>query len=160
MRHGIAALLSGLVVASASVHAAKAPPSPLIGRWTLDTSRMTQPPEARPKRVTIAFALPEVGRLGMAVDIVDAAGATTHFESTSPLDATPIRFERNVEADASAMTMPAPNVLVLGLGRQGMPASTRVYTVAADGHLMTEIASYVGADGLPLLRTNHFTREH
>ena len=49
-------------------------------------------------------------------------------------------------------------VLVLGLSKGGVPASTRVYTVAPDGKSMTETMSALGPDGQPTLRTNYFTK--
>jgi hypothetical protein len=62
------------------------------------------------------------------------------------------------EADSVAVKLPAPNVMVMQLAKGGIPASTRVYTVAADGKTMIETAAYVGPDGKPLLRTNYFSR--
>jgi hypothetical protein len=48
--------------------------------------------------------------------------------------------------------------MVLELGKNGMPASTRVYTVAPDGRTMMETAAYIGSDGKPVMRTNYFNR--
>jgi hypothetical protein len=56
------------------------------------------------------------------------------------------------------MKRPEPRVLVLGLSKGGVPASTRVYTVTPDGKTMTETMSALGPDGRPTLRTNYFTK--
>ena len=62
------------------------------------------------------------------------------------------------EADIAAMKQPQPDVLVVALGKGGIPASTRIYAAAADGKTMVETAVYFGSDGLPIMRTNYFTR--
>jgi len=46
----------------------------------------------------------------------------------------------------------------MDLVNSGIPASTRVYTVAADGRTLTETGARVGGDGRPTMRTNHFVR--
>lgn len=130
----------------------------LEGRWALDVARMSQPPEARPRGVTISFDDVGDDTWRMDVEIVDAAGGTVRMGSRLPLDGSPVAFERNPEADAAAMRMTSPGVMVLGLGREGIPASTRVYSLSGDGNAMTEVASYLDAAGRPLLRVNHFTR--
>ena len=130
----------------------------LAGRWALDVARMSQPSEARPKGVTIAFEDAGDGSWRMEVEIVDAADGKTTMGTRLPLDGSPVTFERNPEADSAAMRMPSPGVMVVGLGRNGIPASTRVYSVSADGDAMTEVASYIDPAGKPLLRVNHFTR--
>lgn len=78
---------------------------------------------------------------------------------TNALDGTPSSITGDLaEADSVAAKLPAPNVMVMQLAKGGIPASTRVYTVAADGKTMIETAAYVGPDGKPLLRTNYFRR--
>lgn len=156
-----AILASLLAVGAALGVPADARPSTdasLLGSWAVDVARMPLPPAARPRKVTITFSDAGEGRLAMDVVIVDAAGTESRMDSTARLDGTPIALDPNPEADSAAMRMPVPGVLVLGLGRNGMPASTRTYSVAADGEAMTEIASYVGGDGKPLLRINYFSR--
>lgn len=130
----------------------------LAGRWALDVARMSQPPEARPKGVTIAFADAGNGAWRMDVEIVDPAGAVVRMGTDLPADGSPVEVERNPEADSAAMRMPAPGVMVLGLGRDGIPASTRVYSLSADGEAMTEVVSYLDPARKPFLRVNHFTR--
>lgn len=133
-------------------------PPPLVGNWAVDVSRLPIPPEARPKSVTIKFSDMGCGNWATQVDIVNADGTKLHSEGVAPLDGTPTAAKDSIEADVTAMKMPSPNVLVMQLGKSGMPASTRIYTVAADGKTMIETAAYFGQDGKPILRTNHFTR--
>jgi hypothetical protein len=158
MKMLLACLLAAAALPVAPADARPSTDAGLAGSWAVDVSRMPLPPAARPKSVTITFRDAGDGKLAMDVVIVDAAGAESRMASTAPLDGTPVALEPNPEADSAAMRMPGPNVLVLGLGRNGMPASTRTYAVDAGGEAMTEIASYVGTDGKPLLRVNHFTR--
>ena len=63
-----AALGGGVSVAAESVRG-----SPLVGRWSVDVSRLPMPPEARPRSVTITFADVD-GKWATTVDIVDAGG--------------------------------------------------------------------------------------
>lgn len=132
--------------------------SPLLGRWSVDVSRLQMPPAARPKRVTITFAEAAGGRWETRVDIVDAGGSSRHAVSTTSLDGQGAPISNDFEADTVALKLPLPNVLVMDLVKGGVTASTRVYTVAPDGRTMTETVSYAGRDGMPFMRTNYFSR--
>ena len=153
---GILLLVLTLPVAPASADPVAA--SPLVGRWAVDVSRLPMPREARPLRVTIAFSDAGEGKWTTLVDIVDAGGTETRAIGTASLDGTAASVAGSAEADTAALKMPASNVLVMALGKGGVPASTRIYTMAADGRTMVETAVYFGRDGMPILRTNHFTR--
>jgi hypothetical protein len=59
--------------------------------------------------------------------------------------------------DTAALRQPAPNTLVMTLGKNGAPTSTRVYTVAKDRRSMTETIVWA-SDTLPKLETTHFNR--
>jgi hypothetical protein len=133
--------------------------SPLLGSWAVDVSRLPIPPEARPKSVTMTFSQAGGGKWSTHVDIFGGDGSQRHMTSTYALDGTasPITGDK-AEADTSAVKTPAPNVMVLALGRAGIPASTRIYTVAPDGKTMIETAVYFGDDGKPVMRTNYFNR--
>lgn len=153
--------LFALVALIASAHADARPPSPspLLGRWTVDLAKLPIPPEARPKSVIFAFTPVPGGQWRTTVDIVDADGSERHMASTAALDGAPTKIEGNMsEADTVALSLPQPNVLVMSLARGGAPASTRVYTIAPRGKVMTETATYVGEDGKPLFRINKFIR--
>jgi hypothetical protein len=123
-----------------------------------EVARIPIPAEARPRSVTIIFSEVESGRLGTRVEVLDASGTPMRAEATTTLDGTPSPVSGNLEADASATTMPAENVLVMQLAAGGVPASTRVYVVSNDGESMVETSAYVGVDGQPVLRTNYFRR--
>jgi hypothetical protein len=153
----VATLTLGLALC-APAFAATSPASPLLGRWAVDTSRMPMPPEARPKSVTIAFADAGKDRLSMDVDIVYAPGNEVHSTNAVPLDGTSVAVTGTPEADAAATLRPQPNVLVVGLSKGGVPASTRIYTAAPDGKTMTEIVAFYDQDGKPAFRTHYFTR--
>ncbi len=151
------ALVAGAAL-GASADARSSVDSRLLGTWAVDASRLPMPPEARPKSVTISFGDAGAGKLAMEVDIVDAAGARIHSTSTAAVDGSSVRVTASPEADLAAMKLPQPGVLVLALGKGGVPASTRIYAAAPDGRTMVESAVYFGSDGLPIMRTNYFRR--
>jgi hypothetical protein len=150
-------LITGAVL-GAPAHARSLTGSPLLGKWAVDVSRLPVPLAARPKGVTITFSDAGQGKLTMEVDIVDAGGAEIHSTGTAALDGSSAHVEGSPEADIAAMKLPQPGVLVLALGKGGIPASTRIYAATADGKTMVETAVYFGSDGLPIMRTNYFTR--
>ena len=142
---------------SSSAHPHHAP-SPLLGSWDVDVTRLPMPPEARPQRVTIRYSVVDTGRWQMDVEIVDTKGNKTHGVSVFPLDGTQVAAAGSPEADKIAAVLPQPDVLVTSLAKGTSPASTRIYAVAGDGKTMVETASYFGAEGKSILRTNYFTR--
>lgn len=150
-------LIAGTAL-GAPAHARSSTASPLLGSWTVDVSRLPIPPAARPKGVTITFTDAGEGKLAMDVDITDAGGAEIHSTGTAALDGSSVSVTGSPEADIAAMKRPQPGVLVVALGKGGSPASTRIYAAAADGRTMVETAVYFGSDGLPIMRTNYFTR--
>jgi hypothetical protein len=151
-----------LLAAAASVqsgHAAEPNASAsLIGSWSVDVSRLPIPPGARPKGVTITFSEEGKDRLRTKVQVVDPSGGQLEAEGVTPLDGTPTAVKSNFEADVSATIMPRPEVLIMQLAKDGTPASTRIYSVSADGESMIETVAYFGADGQPALRKNYFSR--
>lgn len=157
------ALVSILLVAgafvSAPAFAQASNTSPLLGAWAVDVSRLPIPPEARPRSVTFTFSDVGGGKWTIEVEILGGDGSERHMSSTYTLDGTPAPIQGDTaEADVGAVKLPAPNVMVLELGKNGGPASTRVYTVAPDGKTMIETAAYPGNDGKPSMRTNYFNR--
>lgn len=158
MKKLLAILLVVALAHGAPVFAESPDASPLLGNWAVDVSRLPMPPEARPKRVTIAFEDEDEDRWTMRVDIVYADGTESHVASTNALDGTATPVAGSNEADVAAMKLPAPGVLVVALGWNGMPASTRVYAIGTNRDTMVETSASIGSDGAPLLRTFHFTR--
>jgi hypothetical protein len=146
-------ILFSILAASASAV------SPLLGTWAVDVSRLPIPAEVRPKSVTFLFSDEGAGKWRTQVDILGGDGSQRHMSSTYTLDGSPAPIEGDMaEADVAAVNLPAPNVMVLELGKDGRPASTRVYVVAPDGKTMIETAAYIGPDGKPIMRTNYFNR--
>ncbi|WP_197042112.1 helix-turn-helix transcriptional regulator [Sandarakinorhabdus oryzae] len=130
--------------------------SPLVGSWALDVSRI--PAEERPGRVTITFRKAPDGKWTTLVEIVAPDGSTRHAESTAATDGAPVPISGTMDfIDTVALRQPAPGTLVMTLGKNGSPVSTRVYTVAKDRKSMTETIVWAGGD-LPNLETTYFTR--
>ncbi len=153
----LAALLSAAALTGAPAHAASPAASPLVGQWILDVDSLPMPPEARPKRVSLAFAATPDGRWNERVEILDQNDKTLHSESTLSLDGTPGRASGTYWVDVLAARMPAPDVLVMQFVYEGIPRSTRVYSLSADGNVMTETEAYF-RDGTPVMRTALFRR--
>jgi hypothetical protein len=130
--------------------------SALAGTWSLDTARI--PADERPRRVTIAFRPLPDGRWTTMVDIVGASGASSHAESTAATDGVAVPITGSMSfIDTAALRQPSANTLVMTLGKDGSPVSTRVYTVAKDRNSMTETIVWPG-DHLPKLETTYFVR--
>ncbi|MBQ0961593.1 hypothetical protein KAK06_21820 [Ideonella sp. 4Y11] len=138
--------------------AQQAAPSPLLGHWSVDLTRLPIPEAMRPRSVMIRFADAGPQRLSTTVEVVDPRGTVLRADSTSTLDGRATPVSGNLEADTAAFTQPAPGVLVMQLARGGQPASTRIYTVSADGQSMTETVAYFNDAGQPALRANQFQR--
>lgn len=158
MKALVAILLITGAVQAAPALAQSSAASPLLGSWAVDVARLPIPPAARPKSVTFTFSDTGGGKWMTHVDIIGGDGTATHAVSVATLDGTPAPVENSPEADTVALKLPAPNVLVMDLVKGGIPASTRVYTVAADGRTLTETAAYAGGNGMPMMRTHYFTR--
>ena len=141
---------------SATSAAATTRTSPLVGRWALDVARV--PAEERPKSVTISFSVAPDARWTTQVEIVNPDGAALHAESTAALDAAPVPVTGNMPfIDSGSLRQPAPGTLVMTLGKDGAPVSTRVYTVSRDRKSMTETIIWAGT-AMPKLETNLFHR--
>ena len=130
--------------------------SPLIGTWALDVARVPQ--EERPRSVTMRFSVAPDARWTTRVEIINPDGAALQAESTSALDAAPVPITGNMPfIDSGSLRQPAPGTLVMTLGKDGAPVSTRVYTVSRDRRSMTETIIWAGS-AMPKLETNTFHR--
>lgn len=158
----VLAVLIACLLLPSSPGVASAPPAPAFaGTWTLDLASMAIPPEARPASVTVTFA-PEADDGWRTSFVITARdGGERRMVSREKLDgvAVPIVGDR-MEADSAALSSPAPDVLIMGLSKDGRPGSVRVYTVASDGQTMTESAANVGDDGKPIIRTFRWVRAY
>lgn len=129
---------------------------PLVGSWSLDASLM--PEKERPQRVTMTFHPSQDGKWTTRVEIVAPDGSRKHSESTAALDGVPVPITGNMDfIDSVALRQPAPDTLVMTLGKAGARVSTRVYTVAKDLKSMTETIVW-SADNRQKLETTHFNR--
>ncbi|MBS0255851.1 MAG: helix-turn-helix transcriptional regulator [Proteobacteria bacterium] len=137
-------------------HATVARSTPLDGVWSLDVERI--PPEERPRRVTITFHPAPGGKWATVVEMVAADGTASRTESIAAPDGVPVPVTGNMAfIDSGSLRQPAPNTLVMTLGKNGSPVSTRVYTVARDRRTMTETIIWAGS-GIPKLETTTFRR--
>lgn len=136
-----------------------AAPAPLLGSWVLDLSQMPTPAEYRPRSVTVTFADAGAGQWSTHFVIIGADGGVRDMTSLYERNgvAVPIAGDR-MEADAVAVATPGPDIMVMALAKDGRPASTRVYMVSGDGASMTEQAVTYGDDGMPVIRSNRFSR--
>ncbi len=158
MKRILATLLLLAGACGAALASDRTPNGSILGTWSVDTARLPMAPEARPKSVTISFALAGQGQLSTVVEVVDPTGHRMLASAETPLDGAPTAVKSNFEADASATTMPRPDVLIMQLGKNGHPTSTRIYTLNADGASMIETVATFGANSQPVLRQNHFSR--
>lgn len=142
--------------AAAGAGPTSAQASPLLGRWALDVAGV--PAGERPRSVTISFAVAPDRRWTTEVEIVNPDGATLHAESMAALDAAPVPVTGNMPfIDSGSLRQPEPGTLVMTLGKDGAPVSTRVYTVSRDRKSMTETIIWAGS-AMPRLETNTFRR--
>lgn len=130
--------------------------SPLAGSWALNTAEI---PEAeRPRKVTIAFSPAADGKWAVHVEIVQPDGTSQVADSVAATDGVPVKISGNMGfIDTASLRQPAPDTLVMTLGKGGSPVSTRVYTATKDRKSMTETIVWAGQT-LPGLETTHFTR--
>ncbi len=140
----------------AAVSSAASQSLPLAGSWSLDTSAM--PANERPQRVTIAFQAAPDGKWKTRVEIVAPDGSSRYSESTAALDGVAVPITGNMDfIDSVALRQPAPDTLVMTLGKAGARVSTRVYTVAKDRRSMTETIVWSG-DSREKLEATRFNR--
>jgi lipocalin len=158
MKMLFAAVAVAILLPCASAHADAPTSSPLLGSWAVDVSRIPRPPQERPKSVTLTFGQADDGKVLVRADIVEQSGGTLHAEGAATLDGRATPVKSSFEADTMALQRPAPNVLVMMLAKDRSGASTRIYTVAADGRSMTETVAAFAPDGSPAMRINYFTR--
>lgn len=147
------------VAQPAGPHVAATQPSPILGEWELDLTRMPDSYGPPPKRVTFIFKDVGAGQWRTEVDITAPDDSVRHMGVQYRRDGKMVYSEGDLsEADSAAVNSPAPNVLVLNLAKNKRLGSVRVYTVSADGKEMTESAASISDAGAPFVRTFHFRR--
>ena len=75
-----------LLLAAFSLSSAASATSPLLGSWSVDTTKLPMPPEARPKSVTMTFSEAGAGKWRTNVDIRGGEGSVRQMTSTYALD--------------------------------------------------------------------------
>lgn len=146
----------GVLALSATVQAA--PHNSLLGSWALDMEHSQIPLDQRPKSVTMTYKAAGAGKWTTDVAIVGSNDAKINATGTYPLDGTPAPSTGYQNVDMVAAKVPASNVLVMAFYKQGMPRTTRTYTVSADGKTMSETIVWLNLNGKPEITTNRFKR--
>ena len=156
---GLIIMAAGSMSPSSETSAAQATDGahmPLAGSWLLDVARI--PAEERPRRVTMTFSASPDGKWSTLVEIVSPDGSTRQANSTAALDGVPVPVNGTMDfIDTVALRQPSPDTLVMTLGKDGNPVSTRVYTVAKDKRSMTETIVWSG-NGMQKQETTYFKR--
>ncbi len=153
------AIALGCTGAGIAAAAAQSAPSPFLGSWELDLARMPAGYGPPPKRVVYTFRDAGAGSWRTTIDITAPDDAVRHMAVTYRPDGTAAAGEGDTgEADSAAIMATAPNVLVMGLGKNRALGSVRTYVVSPDGREMTEAAANVDDKGAPFVRRFHFRR--
>lgn len=154
----LAAPAAAQPAAAAGQAAAQSAPSPFLGTWELDLTRMPDTYGPPPKRVTFTFEDAGSGLWRTTVEILGRDDSVRRGTIQYRRDGRAVQNEGDrFEADSAAFSSPAPNVLVMCLAKDGR-ASTRTYVISPDGREMTEAAANVDGGGTPFVRSFHFRR--
>ena len=152
-------MLLGLIsLALATPALPAAPISPLLGSWALDLEHSQIPVDQRPKSVTLTYKDVGGGKWSTDVAIVGSNDGKINATGTYPLDGSPAASTGYQNVDTVAARVPASNVLVMAFYKDGMPRTTRTYTVSADGKSMSETIVWLNINGKPEITTNRFNR--
>ena len=144
--------------ASPPAGGAAAEPSPFLGEWELDLTRMPDDYGPHPKRVTFRFEDVGSGQWLTRVEIIAPDDSVRRMAVRYRRDGQAVQGEGDTaDADSAAFNSPAPNVLVMGMAKDGGLVGVRVYAISADGNEMTESAAGVRG-GVPFVRNFHFRR--
>lgn len=131
---------------------------PLLGTWRLDLEHSQIPIDQRPKSVTITYKDVGGGKWSTDVAIVGSNDGKINATGTYPLDGSPAPSTGYHNVDMVAAKSPEPNVLVMAFYKEGMPRTTRTYTVSPDGKTMSETIVWLNINGKPEITTNQFRR--
>ena len=151
-------LLGLLSLAFATNALAAGTVSPLLGSWALDLEHSQIPADQRPKSVIITYKDAGGGKWSTDVAIVGSNDGKINATGTYPLDGSPAPSTGYHNVDTVAAKSPEPNVLVMAFYKEGMPRTTRTYTVSADGKTMSETIVWLNINGKPEITTNEFSR--
>ncbi|WP_294285091.1 hypothetical protein [uncultured Sphingomonas sp.] len=155
----IAGLASDAIAQPERVRSEAAAPSPFMGRWELDLTRMPSTYGPPPRRVVYSFQDIGEGKWRMVVDITGQDGRVRHMAASYRPDGTMAPSEGETsQADSVAVMTPTPNVLVLNIAKAKKLGSVRVYIVSTNGNEMTESAAGLTGKGEPFVRNFHYKR--
>ena len=156
---GIILVSAGFASLSLSPASAATQPSPFLGKWELDLTRMPDTYGPPPKRVTFTFQDVGSDQWRTTVQIIGGDDSVRNIAVQYRRDGRMVRGEGdNSEGDSAAFQSPAPNILVMSQAKDKALAGVRVYSISADGNEMTESAANVDNSGAPFVRTFHFKR--
>ena len=145
-------------VASPPASGAVAERSPFLGEWELDLTRMPDDYGPSPKRVTFRFEDVGSGEWLTRVEIIAPDDSVRRVAIRYRRDGQAVQGEGDTaDGDTAAFHSPAPNVLVMGMAKDGGLVGVRVYAISADAE-MTESAAGVRDGGVPFVRNFHFRR--
>ncbi len=92
------------------------------------------------------------------VEMVGPDGTSRYADSIAAADGVQVPISGNMDfIDSVSLRQPEPNSMVMTLGKQGAPISTRVYTVSKDRQSMTETIVWP-SQKIPELETTYFNR--
>ena len=155
----IIAAAACLAAMNSTVASAGSQQSPFLGKWELDLTRMPDTYGPPPKRVTYAFEDVGSDQWRTTVEITGGDDSVRHVAVQYRRDGKAVRGEGdNVDADSAAFKSPAPNILVMSMGKEKVLSGVRVYSISADGREMTESAASVDSAGAPFVRNFFFKK--
>ncbi|MEO8062495.1 MAG: hypothetical protein ABI821_07085 [Pseudomonadota bacterium] len=129
----------------------------LLGTWSVDVSRLSQP--SPPASVTMVLAEAGGGEYSLTIDIVGRDGSKRHAGGSFLPGGPMVSVSGSDEVDTVIFTMPSLRILVMAGAFQGHPSHTRIWALSDDGKHMTEtIVGHI--DGkTPHIRTNIWNRK-
>lgn len=164
LRFSIGAAVAGTVAALVFAAAPAAGASPyadpsFAGEWELDLTRMPATYGTPPKRVVYAIRNLGGGTWQTTIDITAPDGSVRHMAVRYRRDGQAGQSSGDLsEGDSAAISLPAPDVMVMSIAKEKSLASVRVYSISANGREMTESAADVDGTGAPFVRKFHFRR--
>ena len=148
-----------LAAMNSTVASAGSQQSPFLGKWELDLTRMPDTYGPPPKRVTYAFEDVGSDQWRTTVEITGRDDSVRHVAVQYCRDGKMVRGEGDtIDADSAAFKSPAPNILVMSMGKEKVLSGVRVYSISADGNEMTESAASVDSAGAPFVRNFFFKK--
>jgi len=144
----------------ALVAGVRAQNDPLIGHWTLDTTKSKYEGTPMPKsemRIYEAFGGAGKGIKG-TFDRVDAQGQRIHVSYSAMYDGKDYMYE-GPDGDTIALAHPNANTLDATLKRNGKVVQTTHSVISADGRTRTQMATGTDEQGRKITITAVFVKQ-